>query len=253
MAIVAADLEAWGSAGEVVDDATTCGGIIQDNEHASGGVKVEFTDISAAGLVEVLADIADTRVVTVYGRLVSGAIDSEGITLDGTTPVAGAKTFEEILRASVPTKSGTQTVTVRKATDDVLIGTIGINELEFRRRFYDAASESGAITRYEITYLKNAHATLSLNSANVQISLDPEGVLEIALADAKGDEGSITDRTTLPTSIGSWTDDATDVAVPTGALAAGEYIGVWARQVLSGGYAAFKNTFQLQLSGTTAP
>jgi hypothetical protein len=253
MAIVAADLEAWGCASEVTDDTSTHGGIIQDDIHATGGVGIEFTDISATGLVEVISDGADTRTITVYGRLASGAIDNEDIVVNGATPVAGVKSFERILSAYADAKNASRTVTVRKATDDVTIGVIGINGIGFRRRFYDAASEAGATTRYELTYLKNSHATLSLNSANVQLSADPEGVLEIALANAKGDVGTITNRKTLPTGIGSWTDDATDVAVPTGALAAGERIAVWARQVLSGGYAAFKNTFTLQLSGTTAP
>lgn len=252
MSIVAADLESWGSVNEVVDDTTTHGGAIQDDAHASGGVKIEFTDISATDDVEVLSDGSDTRTITIYGRLATGAIASEGIVLSGTTPQTSTNSYERILRAVASTKDGSRTVTVRKASDDVTIGTIGINELEFRRRFYDAASESGAVTRYELTYLKNAHATLTLNAAKVQLSSDPASNLEIALANAKGDVSTITNRKTTPGSIGSWTDDATDIAVPTNTLAAGERIAVWARQVLAGGAAAFKNTWQLQLSGTTA-
>lgn len=253
MAIVAADLEAWGCVNEVEDDSSTAGGAIQDDDHASGGIVVEFTDIAATDAVEILSSEADTRTVTVYGRDAAGAIVSEAEVLDGTTPQATTQTFERVSQVVLSTKHATATVTVRRATDDATIFTLGPNTLEGWRAFYDAASEVGAITRYKLIYLKNAHATLSLNSANVQLSSDPQANLEIALSSSKGDHGTIIDRTTLPTSISSWQEDTTDIPVPTGALAAGERIGVWVRQVLSGGASAFKNTFQLQLSGTTAP
>jgi hypothetical protein len=253
MAITAADLECWGCGNRPDDDTDTAGGAIQDDAHASGGIVMEFTDIAATDAVEVLSDGADTRTVDVWGRNAAGAIVNEIETLDGTTPQTTTQTYERISKVVLSTKDASRTVTVRRATDDATIFTLGPNTLEGWRAFYDAASETGAVTRYKLVYLKNAHGTLSLNSANVQLSSDPEAVLEIALANAKGDVGTITDRTTLPTGIGSWTDDATDVAVPTGALASGERIAVWIRQVLSGGYAAFKNTWQLQLSGTTAP
>lgn len=253
MAITAADLEMWGCVNEVDDDSTLAGGAIQDDAHASGGIVLEFTDIAATDAVEVLSDGADTRGITVYGRDAAGSIVSEAETLNGTTPVATTQTFERVSQVVLASKDASRTVTVRRATDDATIFTLGINTLEGWRAFYDAASEAGAVTRYKLVYIKNAHATLTLNSALVSLSADPQANLEFAVANAKGDVGTITNRKTLPTGIGSWTEDPNTVAVPTNTLAAGERIGIWIRQVLSGGAAAFKNTFTMKVEGTTAP
>jgi hypothetical protein len=253
MAITAADLKAWGCVNEVTDDSSTAGGAIQDDNHASGGIIIEFTDIAATDAVEILSDGADTRTATVYGRNAAGALINEAEVLAGATPQTTTATFERINRVTLSAKDASRTVTFRRATDDATIFTLGPNVIEGWRAFYDAASEAGAVTRYHLVYLQNDHATLTLNSALASLSADPQANLEFAVATAKGDVGTITNRKTLPTGIGSWTEDPNTVAVPTNTLAAGERIAIWIRQVLSGGASAFKNTFTLKLEGTTAP
>lgn len=253
MAISASDLKAWGSVGCPEDDTSSSGGAIQDDNHASGGVRVQFTQPAATDEAEVLSDGADTRTITVTGRLASGAIDSEALVLNGTTPVTGTKAFERILKAVASAKDGTRTVTVRRADNSAEIGIIGPNVLSFRIMFYDAASESGQATRYELVYLQNDHGTLTLNAAKVKLSSDPQSRLHIALANAVGDVSAVSNRKTEPGSIGSWTDDNVDVSVPGNALAAQGRIAVWLRQQLPASDPAFKNTWQLTLAGTTAP
>lgn len=255
MSIVASDLQLWLSVNNPEADATNSGGAIQDDAHASGGIRGEFVDISATGTVEVLSDGVDTRTVTVTGRLASGAIDSEAIVLNGTTFVAGTKSFERILKAVLSAKDAARTVTLRKASDDVTIATLGVNVIAVRRLDYDAASAAATKIRYELIYLKNKHGTLTLNSAAAKLTGDPQARVKIGVKDTKGDVTLISDRVQAspPTGIqgGSFVDDNVSVTLPTGILAAGERIGVWLEQNLPGSDPAFKNTWTVQLAGTS--
>ena len=96
MAIVAGDLKLYQSASMPEADGATSGGAI------STVGKAEIVDLSANDVVEVVSDGADVRTVTVTGRLATGAIDSDAIVLNGTTFVAGAKTFKDILKVVPP-------------------------------------------------------------------------------------------------------------------------------------------------------
>lgn len=250
MPIVAADLKAWLSVATPENDTDVSGGIIQDDNHATGGIRCEFVDISATGTVEVLSDGADTRTITVTGRLASGAIASEALVLNGTTPVTSANSYERILKSVLSVKDAARTVTVRKASDDVTIMTLGINVIACRRMFYDAASEAAQVDRYEIVYLQNDHATLTLNAAAVKLTGDPAAKLFQAVAAAKGDVASVANRKTVPPGV-TFVDDNVSQSVPTGTLAAQERIGTWLRQRLAAADSAFKNTWTLELSGTT--
>jgi hypothetical protein len=251
MPIAATDLKLWGSVAAPEADTGTAGGIIQDDNHASGGRKYTMVDISATGQVEALSSTTDTRVLTVYGRDVTGAIVTDAITLNGTTPAqAGTpKSFERIEKAVLASIVAGKTVTLRKATDDVTILTLEENCIEGRRAFYDAASAVGTMTRFELVYLQNDHATLTLTNAKVALTADPAVNLEIQVAAAKGDVSSVTNRVTSPG--GTFIDGTALQDVPTGQLAAGERISVWIKQTLAGGAAAFKNTWTLQLQGTS--
>jgi len=257
MAIVASDLKAWASVATPEDDSSTSGGIIQDDAHASGGVKIAFTDISAADTVEVISDGSDTRTVTVTGRLASGAIDSDAIVLNGATFVAGAKTFKNILKIVLSAKDAARTVTVRKASDDVTIATLEPNVIAVRRLFYDASvPSSGSTTRYELIYLKNTHGTLALLAANAKLTSDPVANLEIAMAAAAGDTPSVANRLTAPTggnlTGAGFVNDNVALAHPSTDQAAGGRIGIWLKQTLTAGDPAFESTWTIQHYGNTA-
>lgn len=257
MPIVAADLEAWASVSTPEDDSTTSGGIIQDDAHASGGVKVVFADLSDADTIEVLSDGTDTRNITIYGRLASGVIDSEVVALNGTTPVATTKTFKNFLKAVLASKDASRTVTVRKATGDTEICTLGPNVIACRRLFYDASvPSSGSTVRYELIYLKNSHATLALLAAKAKLSADPSAKVKIALAVATGNTPSVANRVTAPTGgnleASGFVDDNVDINVPGTNLAAGAYIGCWLEFTLASGTAAIESSWTVNLFGNTA-
>lgn len=245
MSIAAADLKAYQAANHAEDDSATQGGAI-----ATAGI-VEFTDIAAVDNVEVLSDGADTRTVTLTGRTSTGAITSEVINLNGTTPVSSVNTYERILKAVLSASDGARTVTLRRATGDTLIATLPPTVTSVRRLFYDSFSDpSVQKIRYEKFFLKNTHGTLQLNAAAVKLTADPSATIRIGCAPSKGDSATVANRLAAPASV-VFVDDNVSQSVPTGALAPGESIGVWAEMTLAAANAAIKSTFTTQLSGNS--
>ena len=116
--------------------------------------------------------------------------------------------------------------------------------------FQNAASESGAVARYEKIFWKNTNGTLTLNSAQITLTVDGSGKINIGLATAVNDTGSVADRKSAPGSV-SFVGVSTAQNVPGDALAAGTAIGVWIKQSLGANDAAQKASFTTQLSGTS--
>lgn len=246
MAIAASDLKGYLSANMPENDTDTSGGAID-----TAGI-FEIIDIAATDQVTVISDGADTRDVTIVGRDAAGGIVQEVLTLNGASRVTGAQAFERILKITLSASSGTRTVTVTR--DDsptfTVIAVLGPNITKARRLFYDSASESGATVRYEKQFWKNEHGSLQLNNATITLTADPSAKIEIGVAASKGDTGSVTNRKTAPGGV-TFVDDSVVQNVPTGALAAGETIGVWVKMSLAGGNAPVKSTFTTQLAGTS--
>ena len=247
MAIVTGDLKLYQSANMPEADGATSGGAI-----ATTG-KAEIVDLSATDTVEALSDGADVRTCTVTGRLASGAIDSEALVLTGATPVNGAKSFKDILKVVMSGADGSRTVTVRKASDDVTICTLGPNITSQRRLFYDSASDSDGTVRYEKLFWKNEHGTLSLTAATLKLTADPEADYKIGGAPSVDDSATVSDRLdTAPASV-TFVDDNVAQAVPgDGNLDAGEAIGIWVQQTLAASAAATDSSVTTELAGTTA-
>jgi hypothetical protein len=244
MPVVATDLVCFASANMPLDDTATAGGAIDLLR------RVVFTDISATGTVEILSDGADTRNVTIAGRLASGVYTSEVLALNGATPVVSTNSYERIESAEAASTSATRTVTVRKASDDVLIGTIPINERGFMRLFINSLSDPSATkTYYTLIYWRNLNGTSALLAAHVDQSADPTGKINHGLGAAKGDLGTITNRVTAPAAI---TFDDANKNVPGTNLGAGEHIGTWLRLSLGVGDAPAKSTYTIQIVGDTA-
>lgn len=252
MSVTAAELIAYGSANMPIDDSSTYGGAIDTTN------KVLFTDIASTGTVTVVSSAAGdtTQTVTVTGRLASGVIDTDIISLNGTTPVAGAKNFERILKVLV-SASHTGTITVTKTSGGATIGTLESGILILQRLFYNAFAEaSGGSTKnyYEKIFLKNTNATLALLGAAVVESADPSGLLTFTLENAQGGTTSKSNRLTVPASgetSNSATFDGASKAVPGTDIAAGAAIGVWVKLTLVAGAASAKSTYSLTLSGTS--
>lgn len=247
MAVVATDLVLNLTANTPDDDTSTVGGA---RAAAKRPVDVQLT---ANDTVDAVSSNAGdtTQTLTVEGRLVGGAVDTEALALNGTTPVTGAKTWERILSYTLSaTCAGTVTVTDGD-TGQGTIHTFPPGEtfaaIGFRKSFSTASPK----TYWEKNCWYNSNGTDTLNSAEVTLTADPSGNIRIALETAKDATTSAANRLTTPTPIGTITDDSVAISVPGGNLAATEYIGVWVEMQLAADEAATKSSYTLQLAGTT--
>lgn len=242
MSLASTDLKLYCSANMPEDDSSTSGGAINTQ------VKPEFTQLSANSVIALVSDGADTRQVTITGRLPSGIIDSETLQLNGTTEVVGSKTFKYILKVLAATTDASRTITLKQGSGGSTIGTIDPGTLGFRITFYNAASESSSVSRYEKVFWKNTHASLALLEAVHRLSADPSGKIMVGLAPSKDDTASVANRKTAPSNV-TFVDDNVDQNVPTGNLDYGEAIGVWIKQTLAANDPAQVSSYTLQLSG----
>ncbi len=248
MSITSSELKFYGSANMPEDDVSTSGGAIDTT------VSVIFTDIAATDNVTVISDNAgDTMDITITGRLATGVIDTDVITLTGTTRAAGVKNFERILKIVLDSvATGTITVTRDNSPTYTSIATLDPGILEARRLFYDSAAEaSGGSSRdyYEKFFIKNTNSTLSLTNAVIAEYADPGANITFDLEDAVNDTNSISDRLGVAPSgmLGSFS--GSNKTVPGTALAAGSAIGVWLKLTLAAGTAAAKNTYTVRITG----
>lgn len=243
MPIAEADLVLHSSANIPDDDTSTAGGAI---DTASRPSLVQF---SAPAVAAIISDGADTRAVTVVGRLESGAIDTDVLTADGTNEVVGAKTFERILRVTT-SSNGSRTISVRQGSGGTVRGTLPPNTTKLHIAFQRSASAPSERVRYEKHFYRNAHGTLALLGAAVTLTADAAEKIHIGLAPSAGDSATVANRLTAPGSV-SFVDDGVAQNIPGGDLAAGVGIGVWARQTLDANDAPQKSTFTIQLAGST--
>lgn len=243
MPIVASDLVAYASANMPTADTGTAGGAIDPLR------RVVFTQLAANDTIQALSSAAGdtTQTITVVGRNAAGAIVTGGPTaLTGTTPVTiSGGTFERVLSVEM-SAAAAGTVTIRRTTGAVTIGTIPIGERGFMTVFQRTASDP-AVQKdyYSKIFLKNNHATLSLLSAVVSQSADPANRITFALAAAVNDSGSVANRVTSP----GLTFNDTAKNVPGTDLAAGAAIGVWLNLTLPAADTPWRSTFDIQLAG----
>lgn len=245
MAIVAGDLKNYGAASRPENDVDTSGGAIDVNSRPEG-----ITQFTAGAVVAVISDGADTRTLTVTGRLASGLVDTEMITLTGAVEALGLKTFITVLKLVLSATDGSRTVSVKQGSGGTVRATILPNETTRYVLFINSQSETGAVTRYEKVFMKNTHGSITLTQTVMKLTADPNSKIEIGLATAKGDSVSVANRKTVPGGI-TFVDDNVDQSVPTNILAAAEVIGVWIKQSLGIGDAALNSSYTLQLRGTT--
>ena len=250
MPIAASDLKWYGSAVMADDDITTnIGGAIDTAK------KVEFTDITPAGLIEMVSsDAGDTtQTVTLYGRNASGVLISEAKALNGLTVVDFTLSWERILKV-VMTATAVGTVTIRKdaAGGDLILMEPGVTQV--RRLFYSAlAEEVGGAERnyYEKIFVKNTHGSLTLTSSVVTEDADPSTVSSfdtVTILDGNDDNGA-NNRQVAP---GGYVFDsaAKDVA-NSGNLTFGSAQGIWMELTLAAGLAPAKTSVTMKVTGNT--
>lgn len=251
--IVAGDIVVYGAASIAEADAVTQGGIIDTS------VRYVFDSSSLTNTLNDTVDIVSsaagdtTQTVTVTGRNTAGLIISEGISLNGTTPVNGATTFERILKIVV-SASHTGTITVSKNTGATTIVDIETGVLRIQTAFYDVSADaSGGSSRdfYEKVFVSNNNATNAYLSAVVIENSDPSGKITFDLEDGQKGFETISDRLNTPPSnvLGSF--DSANKNVPDTNLHATSGIGVWLKLTLAAGDAAAKTTYTIQTTGNT--
>lgn len=244
MPISNTDLVEYLSANHPDDDTSTAGGAI-----ATTG-RPDLTQLTATGVIAAVSDGADTRTLTLTGRLASGVVDTEDLVLTGATEVVGVKSFERLLSAVLSATDGARTVTVRQGAGGATRAVITPNETTRRILFAGAASGPAPTVWYEKTFARNNHATLALTSAEIELTADPSAKMEIGIAATKGDTATIANRLTAPGGI-TFVDDNIAQSVPTGNLGAAEAIGIWRKLSLLADDAPLKTTSTVQVAGTT--
>jgi len=245
VSITSAELINYLSANMPEDDVSTSGGAID-----TAG-KPDLVQWSANAVAEVVSDGADTRTLTVTGRLATGVIDSEVLTLNGTTPVTGAKTWERVLKAELSAGSASRTVLLKQGASGTTRATFVPNDVIKRVLFYDSFSDTSELIRYEKLFWKNTNGTLTLTNSTVTLTDDPDSRIRMGLDPSVDDTVSSADRLTAPAGV-SFVDDDVAQSVPGGGnLAAGSAIGVWIEQDLPISDSPHKSTFTTELAGTS--
>ncbi len=245
--IVADDLIAYNALERPEDDATLTGG------GRDPDFRPDFVQLAADDDIEVLsANAGDTtQVVTVDGRDSTGAFVTATATLNGTTPVilSPATDFERVLSISMD-GDAVGVVTVRRSVAGALIFDIPIGERGSFAFFINSASQAGSVERHEKMFWENAHATLTLNSAAVQLTADPANRIRQAVESTKNDTVSIANRLVVPSGV-TFVDDSVQQNLPGTTLEALSDIGIWIEQDLLAADAPIRSTFTTELAGTT--
>lgn len=254
MGLTASGLVLVGSFFMPESDGLTAGGI------ASGNIKMTFDDAAKAnvpsGKIGIYSSLAgDNCQVFVHGRNAGGNLITDLITVNGTTPVSGASTFERILKiAATGTGFHNGFLVIRdELTPGGVIATMESGYHTIRRPFYNVSADAaGGSSRdfYEKTFIKNTDSTYALLGAMVHEISDPNNVVTFALGNAQNDNTTTASRlNTVPASVTAF--DSAGKAVPNTDLNAGSGIAVWLKLTLAAGLAAAKTTYTVQASGST--
>jgi len=246
MPIIASELQARQAANMPETDAALCGGAI-----LTTGI-VELTQLAVNDTIRVSSSAAGdtTQTVTIDGRLASGVRTTEVLTLNGTTVVSGAVTFERILKITLSAAAAGIVTVARNTTPFTTIVAVPIGITSVVTLFIDSASDVAQVVRYMKMFMRNTNATLALTTAVTRLTTDPATSIRIANAAAKGDATTIANRLAAPAGV-TFVDDGIDQAVPTGNLGAAENIGVWIEMTRGASAAAIKSTFTVRLAGNT--
>lgn len=244
MSILTTDLLCFNAANQPTDDTSTGGG---GRDTLS---RPAFTQLSTTVATEYVSTSAsDTGNATANGRASTGATVGETLTLTGTTIKTGTQVFERILDVRMAANA-VGTVTFRKITAGATIYVIPVGERGASALFKRSASAAGIVIRYDKIFWRNNHATLTLNTALIRITADPDARIRQGIHTAVNDTATIANRVTAPGGV-TFVDDNIDQAVPGTNLAAVTDIGVWYEENLPALDAAHRTTFTSQLAGTT--
>lgn len=251
MSVLASDLVAYAAANMPNTDSATNGGAIDATR------RCDFTQMAANDTVRVVSSASGdtTQTVTIRGRLASGAIAQEVLSLNGTTVVTSTNTYERLLSADL-SATATGTVTVARTTGPTTIRAIPPGERGFMAIFREVASDPSVVKSYYGKFFwKNTNGSLALTSSIVQQSADgtglspPSGVTHLPAATVN-DTATQTNRVTAPNAVDTLDPDTFDDTDKTiGTLGSGQAWGVWLRLQLPAAQGPLRTTYTAQLSG----
>jgi hypothetical protein len=244
MSVLTTDLVVYAAANICSDDAGASGGAIDPTRRGS------FTQMNQVSTLTYVSDGADVRTVSVTGRVASGAVVTEIITLNGTTAVIGTQTFERIQRVDINTPDASRTMTVSQVSNALAIGSVPPTEVGFCSFFSNSASGVSSVSRYEKCFFINGNDQSSLSTATVTLLADPSSRIALGLESAVNGTGATSNRLTAPSPV-TFAGIGVTQSVPGGQLTSNQAIGVWIRQTLLANDAPQRASFSTQLSGTS--
>jgi hypothetical protein len=260
MSIVASDIVVYGAANIAEDDSNTHGGAIATTTRYIFGDATLVNAPAASGgdgtLLYNSTNNTDNGItVTAYGRNVGGSLVSEAKTLGNSgVAVTGTQVFERILK--VVTDAHSYNIEVKDSAGNEVV-TIESGVTTVRRPFYNVSSDPNSEKIfYEKAFVKNNHATLNLLGASfIDGGGDSNGYITFALPNAVNDTESVANRVTAPTGTGadgfSASTKTLNTNVGSADLSAGDAVAVWMKMTLPQSAVAGKDTWTLQVSGST--
>lgn len=260
MPIVAADLIVIGAVNHQETDAGTPQGGAQAKSK-----KIEFTDLAASDQIEILSSSASdvTQQYDIVGKTGAGADVTENLTLTGTTPVVTTATYERVnktVRTAGAALVGT--VTIQRDAAAGAISTFepaassktGVDFDEFRKLFIAVVIPAVTDVFYEKVFFYNSHATLTLTTANIQLSdaSDPSDTdLQLGLESTLDDTATSTNRLTAPSGPTFVDNQVNEPVANSQNHTAGAGQGCWIFNEVNQVGSAQKATFNLRETGLT--
>lgn len=239
--IVSSDLVIYASEYTPFDNSSSAGGSIN-----SSGLRTYF-DISYTGQIIAYSNtIADTGILTIYGRLSStGTLINETIQMSGTTIVSSSNYYERISRV-VLSEIAKGTITISG------IGTIPLGEVGFTKAFINAESPVDGIpgqTLYEKVFYKNNNTSSTLLNAYIEEQqAGLYNIVEFSLENSLNHNESIANRLTAPTGVSVYSNSSLDV--PSTNIGALQAQGIWLKMTVLPDNTSGNNSFyRLRLNG----
>lgn len=255
MTILASELFAQGAISDPSDDSSLTGGAILV-VGSIGGTYYGMTQPASPTVLEVISDDGvDAQDIMVTGRDSGGVVQTEIVTLNGTTAVILGSTVFEYVQAYSIDDPYTGNITLRVSVAGATVATLPSfpqmagRVTMFKNSFSDALS---TMIRYEKMHWRMASVGETLTSSEVELIADPLSRIRQGVALATNDSATIANRLTTPAGV-TFVDDSVAQSVPGGDLDSGDNIGVWYEQNLPAGDPANVSTFTAQLSGQDIP
>ncbi len=121
-----------------------------------------------------------------------------------------------------------------------------------------SAETTAGDTEYRCLYVKNTHATLTLQSAKVYIntntpSSDTSAEIGLGSSAVNGTEQTVANESTAPTSVTFSTAAGSGNALSIGNIPAGQHKAIWVKRIVNAGAAAYNaDSVIIRVEGDTA-